>query len=180
MVHASQDLMNEHEGILFGLQILEEMTSCIRQRQPSEIGDLREIVHFFRLFADKCHHGKEEGLYFPELEKYGVRNEGGLIGQLLLEHAEGRKYIAIMDQAAASLLDPESFAGAAENYIKLLRTHIGKENTGLFPMGDRMIPADRQASLLEAFEDFELNVMGAGTHEQLHLMLDRFEDKYLK
>lgn len=179
MKFASEDLKNEHEGILFGLQILEKMAYLINDHRPLDNKDLREMVHFLQLFADKCHHGKEEGLYFPSLEKAGVQNKGGPIEQLLLEHEEGRKYIASMEDAIDSLSQADEFAKAAIDYIKLMRGHIDKENQTVFLEGDRVLPANEQMRLLVAFEAFEEQVMGVGIHQSLHNMLDLFEEKYL-
>jgi hemerythrin-like domain-containing protein len=179
MKYASQDLRDEHEGILFGLQILEVMVRQLRENQSVAQDDLKEMVHFFQLFADKCHHGKEEGLYFPSLEKAGVRNVGGPIGQMLLEHAEGRRFVARMNEVFDPEFSPMAFAEAADGYIKLLRAHIDKENNILFQMGDQKLAGAEQERLLAAFESFEAEVMGPGVHEGLHKMLDRFEAKYL-
>jgi hemerythrin-like domain-containing protein len=96
-MYASQDLINEHEGILFGLTILEKMANEVEQLEEIEVRDIEEMVNFFKLFADKCHHGKEEGLMFPAMERVGVSNEEAPMEQLMLEHEEGRKYIAGMD-----------------------------------------------------------------------------------
>lgn len=85
MVYASSDLKNEHEGILFGLQILKKMVFKL-ENTDVELSDFQDMIGFFSLFADKCHHGKEEGLFFPALEKAGVPNLNGPIGQMLLEH----------------------------------------------------------------------------------------------
>ena len=98
MNYASEDLRNEHEGILFGLDILEKMTSLLSDNKY-EIDDYRNIIEFLRLFADKCHHGKEEGLLFPEMEKYGIPQDNGPIKQMLAEHMEGRTYIAQMSES---------------------------------------------------------------------------------
>lgn len=179
MKYASEDLKNEHEGILFGLEVLQEMVRRLNEQQLDDAGDLKEMVNFFKLFADKCHHGKEENLFFPSLEKAGVKNQGGPIGQMLIEHAEGRQYIARMAEALAGDFQAAGFAAAAAGYIQLLRAHIEKENNVLFQMGDRLLKADEQVRLLEAFEEHEELVMGAGTHQLLHGMLERFEQKYL-
>lgn len=181
MKYASEDLMNEHEGILFGLTILEKMSGMVRGAKKVENSDIGEMVNFLRLFADKCHHGKEEGLMFPAMEKAGVPNDGGPIGQMLLEHNEGRKYIADMGASIEDgTLKEDKFTQAAESYISLMRAHINKENTVLFPLGDKMIPIDEQELLLDKFEEFEEEVMGKGTHEKLHELLHNFEVKYLE
>jgi len=49
MKFASEDLKNEHEGILFGLQILEKMAYLINDHRPLDNKDLREMVHFLQL-----------------------------------------------------------------------------------------------------------------------------------
>ncbi len=180
MNYASQDLRDEHEGVLRGLSILESVTQRQRAGEAVERGDLVAIVDFLKLFADKCHHGKEEGIFFPAMEKYGVPNAGGPIGQMLHEHVQGRAYIAGMAAAVGSApVDAASFAVNATSYVALMRDHIAKENDVLFPLGDRVIPADVQEELREAFERHEETVMGAGTHEKLHGMLHAFTEKYL-
>jgi len=177
MQYASEDLVAEHEGILSGLNILEKMVHHLEEGEPVDRKDLLGILDFLRLFADKCHHGKEEGLLFPELENRGMARENSPIGQLLIEHVEGRKFLAMMGEA----LKKEDFGSFSENataYIALLRSHIKKENEILFPLGDQLIAPNRHLELLDLFEAHELNVMGAGTHEKLHHMLHKFQEKY--
>ena len=181
MKFASEDLRNEHEGVLFGLDILEKMADTIRQEGMMDAKDAAEMVNFFRLFADKCHHGKEEGLMFPAMERVGIPNKGGPIGQMLAEHNQGRQHIAEMGASTeGGTLQAERFAEAATAYTQLMRAHIDKENSVLFPAGDRMLPMDVQKQLLDQFEGFEEAVMGKGTHEKLHETLHRFEEKYLE
>ncbi|PKL08980.1 MAG: hypothetical protein CVV51_06150 [Spirochaetae bacterium HGW-Spirochaetae-7] len=181
MTYASSDLRNEHEGILFGLMILEKMIMLIRSGKKVEKEELLEMLNFLKLFADKCHHGKEEGLFFPAMERVGIKNKNGPIGQMLMEHEQGRKYIKGIGLALeADPVDMSSFIENAEKYIELLRNHIDKENTVLFPMGDKLLGKEIQEELLEKFEVFEEEVMGEGTHEKLHEMLHKFEKKYLK
>ncbi len=180
MKRASEDLVNEHEGILFGLRILEKMRERLEGSGTADMGDLKDMVNFLRLFADKCHHGKEEGLLFPAMEKVGIPREKGPIGQMLYEHQVGRQYIAEMSNALGEdVVERKAFADSAERYIGLLRSHIEKENKILFPMGDQRIAEADQERLIEAFEQFEEEVMGPGTHERLHKMLQTFEEKYL-
>lgn len=180
MKYASEDLMNEHQGILFGLKILEKMVQLIKEINQFEIDDIKGMINFLKLFADKCHHGKEEGLMFPAMEDAGIPKENGPIGQMLIEHIEGRKFIAQMAGSTENeVFDKNIFIQSATNYITLLRAHIDKENKILFPMGDKKISPDIQVNLLESFEIYEENVMGAGTHEKLHELLHKFENKYL-
>ena len=179
MNYASQDLRNEHEGILFGLEILKIMVQQIQSSHKIERTDITGMIGFLKLFADKCHHGKEEELFFPSLERVGNQNSNSLIKEMLLEHTEGRKYITEMQESVGGVFKAKDFIEAASNYARLLHSHIEKENNILFTIADEIIPADKQIELSELFMKFEEDVMGKGTHEKLHKMLDAFELKYL-
>lgn len=180
MKYASADLIEEHKGILFGLKILEKMTDNIQKSKSQEIGDAEAMINFFQLFADKCHHGKEEGFMFPAMEQAGIPKENGPIAQMLTEHDMGRRLIADMRASITNgILEDVGFARASKDYVDLLRQHIHKEETVLFPLGDKLIPAEQQQKLTEQFERFEEEVMGKGTHEKLHAMLHELEVKYL-
>lgn len=181
MVYASSDLRHEHDGILHGLKILESMVVLLKNDEKMDANDFLSMVDFLKLFADKCHHGKEENLLFPALEKAGVQNQNGPIGQMLIEHTQGRIFIVQMSDALENrAVDKAGFAAAATDYINLLRAHINKENNVLFAMADQKITANEQQRLLTAFEKFEETVMGKGTHEKLHETLHRLDEKYRK
>ncbi len=180
MNYASKDLRNEHEGILFGLEILEKIVERIQKNEIYEVNDTKEMIYFLKLFADKCHHGKEEGLFFPAILEIENSSYRPIIDQMLFEHIEGRKHITEMQAAVDGVFNGKSFAKAATEYIELLRSHIIKENNVLFNLADDIIPEDKQLKLLESFEEFEEEVMGEGTHTKLHKMLDIFEEKYMK
>ncbi len=178
-MRASEDLVDEHEGILRGLKILERMASLAGDATKVPRSDAEALVGFFVSFADTCHHGKEEGILFPELEKVGIPRDRGPVGQMLAEHEEGRGHVRGMKRALeGGGFDRTAFAKSAEDYIALLRAHIRKENEVLFPLGDMKLPPEAQASIATRFEEHEEKVMGAGTHERLHAMLDEFEAKY--
>jgi hemerythrin-like domain-containing protein len=57
-------------------------------------------------------------------------------------------------------------------YASLLRGHIAKEDTILYPMADTTFSPEDQQALLEAFERVE-SEMGEGTHEKYHALADR-------
>ena len=180
MAKASDDLKHEHEAILFALKVLEVMNGRIAAGRDKIVRDALAMVEFLKLFADKCHHGKEEGIYFPALEEAGIPKQGGPIGVMLEEHEAGRGYIKQMQGAIKdSAVQKEKFIKSSGGYIVLLRNHIEKENTVLFPMGDERLSEEKQNELLKLFEEFEETVIGKGKHEELHKMLDYFNDTYI-
>jgi len=181
MKYASEVLVNEHEAILFGLEILDQMADMAYEQKGIEVDDINKMAEFFRVYADKCHHGKEEGLLFPAMEKAGIPNEGGPIGAMLYEHNKGRQFIAgMVNSVSDGTLDRNKFIQAASGYIDLLRAHINKENSILFPLGNRMIPGNGQQELLKQFEVYEREAVEEGTHEKYHKLLQELNEKYNK
>jgi len=176
METATAVLRKEHEAIVKMLEVTEEVARRLDVGEHVTAQTLADLLEFFRLFADKCHHGKEEDLLFPQLEKKGMPRAGGPLAVMLAEHEQGRALIRQMAQAAdAYPRQPEkagpAWAEAARAYASLLRAHIEKENHVLFVMAERMLTPSEQAELAEGFEKIEVEKMGAGTHERLHAMM---------
>lgn len=92
-------LKEEHKVILSALKILKNFVDELDNGKSISLDDIKSIIEFFRQFADKCHHGKEEDILFIELEKTGILKDGGPIGQMLIEHTEGREYVKGMFEA---------------------------------------------------------------------------------
>jgi len=177
MGKATQDLRKEHEAILYVLQILDKMMEKDSRDTESLLHYCSEVVHFLKIFADKCHHGKEENYLFKELVNKGIPNEGGPIGVMLREHALGRDYIAQMGRSLDEK-NIDGFNNAAALYRDLLRQHIDKENNVLFVMADRVIDEQEQNLLFEQFEKHEEDVIGHGVHEKLHAMIDTWAEVF--
>ncbi len=78
-----------------------------------------------------------------------------------------------------SKVDKPLFIQASRDYISLMRSHIQKENTVLFPLVDIKLSVSEQKLLYEKFENHEENIIGRGRHEELHNILETLEGKYL-
>ena len=177
MGKATQDLRKEHEVILYVLQILDKMMQTDDSEAETLFHYYGEVVYFLKIFVDKCHHGKEENYLFKELVNKGIPNEGGPVGAMLQEHAQGRDYIALMSKSLDDK-DLNGFNTAAIQYRDLLRRHIEKENNVLFMMADNEIDEQAQSFLFEQFEQHEENVIGHGVHEKLHAMIDTWAEGF--
>ncbi|MEE8362417.1 MAG: hemerythrin domain-containing protein, partial [Gemmatimonadales bacterium] len=122
---ATSRLRAEHQLILQVTEVLETLVA------RSESGDtdfdaLADCIAFIRLFADACHHGKEENLLFPALEARGMPHDQGPIAVMLFEHQQGRAFAKVMagaiDEARAG--DEEALTklrNAATGYVHLIR-----------------------------------------------------------
>ncbi|WP_320053173.1 hemerythrin domain-containing protein [uncultured Acetobacteroides sp.] len=181
---ATQQLKDEHEGIKLMLKIMEKISIAIEQGKEPNVAHYERIVDFLKGFADKCHHGKEEDILFPELEKHGIPNEGGPVGVMLSEHRKGREYIkaladALEDLKAGNKNAAKGIVEASAGYVQLLRNHIEKENNVLFMMADKVLDEKEQSEIYEAFERLEIEKIGAGKHEEYHKLLKELKDAYL-
>lgn len=177
---ASKALMCEHEAILSVLDVLEQIYQGMQTGRKTAVQDITDILEFLKIFADKCHHGKEESFLFPALEKIGVKNESGPIGVMLSEHKEGRELIRQMQESAGdNTFDKPAFVYASTSYVMLLRNHIRKENMILFPLGDSAFSADVQEKLLNEFEIVDKAVIGEIRQKEFNSMIGRLREKYL-
>ena len=176
---ATDDLRAEHEGILRMLGVMRAISTRIEAGGTVPAVELTGILDFLKIFADKCHHGKEEDILFPALEAAGMPHEGGPIGVMLHEHALGRGLIRDMDAALTSSVGPRSFATPALAYIELLTQHIAKENTVLFPMAEHLLGTPALTAMHEDFERLEEERIGPGRHEAFHRLLDDLAAEYL-
>ena len=181
----TEQLKEEHQGIQLMLTILDKVCLKLESKEKVDSEHLEQILEFIRIFADKCHHGKEEDLLFPEMEKSGIPKEGGPIGVMLLEHSNGREYVRGMSEAIAKYKGNEpdaspKFVENARSYIALLSQHINKENTVLFPMAERVLSQKQKEELLRGFERLEQERIGTGKHEEFHKLLHHLKEVYLK
>jgi hemerythrin-like domain-containing protein/uncharacterized protein (DUF2249 family) len=169
---ATGALRHEHEVILRALALLERVTPGMAAGAPAARTALPRLVEFFRTFADRCHHAKEEQHLFPALERRGVPREGGPVGVMLVEHDQGRRLLAAMLAD-----DPRAAVEAAQTYIALLRAHIDKENDVLFALAEQVLADEEQQGLLRAFDAVEREAVGPGVHERLLAELDALEQE---
>jgi len=169
--------MTEHRVIEQVLNVLEQMAGQAEATGTLDQNDAANTVEFFRLFADRCHHGKEEAQLFPAMEAKGFPRQGGPTGVMLTEHEFGRARVRGMATAAAKGAAKE-FAGEARQFIEMLRQHIQKEDHCLFSMADQAFTPADQEKLLVAFEKVEAEDMRAGTHEKFLKLADDLANKY--
>jgi hemerythrin-like domain-containing protein len=180
----TQELSAEHQAILLMIRILEKMSDRLEAGETVEPGHLERAVDFIRVFADKCHHGKEEDLLFPAMEKAGIPRRAGPLGVMLSEHVMGRGFVQSMAEALAGIRQGDRRAGArfaenARNYGALLTQHIFKEDNILYPMADERLSAAQQDELAACFAEVEEKVVGHGKHEEYHRLLKELEAAYL-
>jgi len=173
-------LRAEHRTIERVLRVLRTLVDRSERGDGLEVAALKRCVEFFRLFADACHHAKEEDLLFPVLEQRGVPREGGPIGVMLYEHTVARRLTKQMGEALESFEQGDAqaearFRNIARQYLDLLTNHIGKEDNVLFVMGDRVMTADDQRNLAERFCEVGCRAFEGKRRETLEQMAEELE-----
>jgi len=179
----TQVLREEHQVILRVIGVLDKLVARSRRGDGFEADAFTQCVTFFKLFADACHHAKEEDLLFPVLEASGIPREGGPIGVMLYEHRLGRQYTAQMAEAlkafeAGDQSGVERFHDAAGQYSQLLTNHIFKEDNILFNMGDRVMPPGAQATLCTQFCEVGCRSFDGRRKEELARIADDLERRW--
>ncbi len=156
-------MMREHDLIVQVLASLQDWTEQHRAGGVPIRQDLADFGRFFRDFADKCHHGKEEDRLFVKMVESGFPQDAGPIAVMLAEHDEGRAEVRGLLKIGAGTgpvteAEKASAVEYASRLVPLLYAHIQKENNILYPMAQQAIRADEFARLDQDCEAFDRHV----------------------
>ncbi len=178
-----QILMDEHRVIEQVLSCLERMADDCEQEKRLDTTSANEAIAFFRTFADRCHHGKEERLLFPALESCGFSPYRGPTAVMRSEHVLGRKLIGGISDAVDGADTSEeaavsNFIKYARAYVELLRAHIQKEDHCLFPMARQKLDAVAIEDLSRGFTRVEREEVGESAHDEYLQLANRLADRY--
>jgi hemerythrin-like domain-containing protein len=176
-------LMQEHRVIEQVILCLEEIAIRCEVGQPLDVDSAQQAIDFFRMFADHCHHGKEEDLLFPLMEQKGFSRAGGPTGVMLYEHEAGRRHVRAMSDAlervaAGNITAKGAFIEHARCFAELLRQHIFKEDHCLFPMADRALSELDQQDLSRSFAEVEQQDLGTEMHAKYVAIADRLAERF--
>jgi hemerythrin-like domain-containing protein len=181
---ATSRLREEHVRIL---EVADALASLVDAAGDGrwDLDGFADCVTFIRLFADACHHGKEEDLLFPELEKAGLPHDQGPIAVMLHEHQQGRLFARHMGGAldGARAGDPQARAtlrNAATGYVNLIRGHISKENNVLFEMADQAVRGSACRSLCAGYGAVCARRFEGHSKEQLEELGERIRERSLR
>jgi len=160
MIHPVETLMSEHRVIERGLDALDRLCAGLSTDDPDLRVRLGKLVRIFREYADRVHHAKEEDRLFTALAAHGFSTESGPVFVMLSEHQAGRGHVTELADIAGGEgpLTPEEVETAREHgpaFSALLRGHIQKEDTILFPMAAQVLQPPVVAQLRTAFDDFD-------------------------
>ncbi len=156
----TQALVDEHRLILRMLALLERNAPLTAAGSYTNYQFYRDAVDFIRNYADRFHHAKEEDILFEALIANGMPRENSPVAAMLMEHDRGRAYVKAMEEAAlaAEAGDASRTGDLAENalaYLTMLREHIDKEDTILYPLAERVIPEGLRDGIIAGYQAAE-------------------------
>ena len=159
----TQVLVDEHKLILRMIGLLEQNAPETAAERYLNWQFYRDGIDFIRTYADRFHHAKEEDVLFTALVDNGMPKENSPVAAMLLEHDQGRGYVRSMDaavqEAQAGRTDAcRLIAANALAYAALLRDHIDKVDTILYPLAERVIPETMRAGIQEGYQAAEAQV----------------------
>jgi hemerythrin-like domain-containing protein len=140
-------------------------------------GFIEQAVDFFRTYADRTHHGKEEDILFKHLEDRKLAPElKKIMDELVQEHVQARKMVGALSEAGKDYGKGNSKAKAS--IMSLLKdigafypVHIEKEDKRFFfPILDYFTKAEQDA-MLEEFYTFDRNMI----HEKYGKVVEGLE-----
>jgi hemerythrin-like domain-containing protein len=169
--------MIEHRRIEKMLRVME---LSLRQIETNRLVDPVSIdiaVDFIRIYADRCHHGKEEDILFRELEGKPLSQEHRTImGELIEEHKWGRETTAKL--VAANQLYRKGEEKALSQIIALLKAlidfyprHIEKEDKRFFIPVMRYFSQEEKDRMLKVGYEFDMMLI----HEKYESVIKQAE-----
>lgn len=179
---ATQRLRDEHTWILKVASVLEHLADRGQQGEW-DFESFDDCVSFVRLYADACHHGKEEDLLFTSLEDRGMSRHEGPIARMLEEHRMARDLTSEMGASIEGArrgneADQGTLMRAAYDYVDLIRGHIGKEDNVLFETADALLGGPACAKLCADYDRVCNKVFDGCSKAQLEALAERLTARY--
>lgn len=176
-------LMIEHRLIERMIGLLEKELYSIENTKKTNPKLIDSAVDFFRTYADRTHHGKEEDILFRELGNKPLSSEHRkIMDELMAEHVIARQHVKGLFEANQKYSIGESHAlldisTHLKKLTQLYPAHIQKEDQRFFiPVMD-YFSSKEQKAMLKAFLDFDKSMAdGKGTiHDKYRKIVEQYE-----
>ncbi|WP_297435863.1 hemerythrin domain-containing protein [uncultured Clostridium sp.] len=136
---AIEFLKDEHRNVERILEVIKEMNYLVlTDSNKIDYNDFNIIIDCIRNYADKIHHKKEEDMLFKVMvEKLPEAIRKTIQYGMLVEHDQGRMFVASLEEAIKQYKDGDdrarlSIISNSMEYVHLLERHIDKEDRVVF------------------------------------------------
>ena len=174
-------LMIEHRLIERMIRQITRELERIGRTGEADIPFLQGAVEFIRVYADHCHHGKEENILFRELDKKDIPpEERRIMEELIEDHIYGRSKVAeivagMAQYTAGDATALASIVAALTELIEFYPKHIEKEDKHFFFPCMDYFTRDEQDRMLAEFYAFYRNMI----HEKYRKIVDQVEARFV-
>ena len=170
-------LMIEHRLIERMVKLLAAEVEKIKKDSEVNTNLINVGVDFFRTYADRVHHGKEEEILFRELaQKQLTVEDNDMMQRLIQEHIWARQAVSKLSAANCQYIEGGKSALKVMIYeidklVKFYPLHIEKEDKHFFiPIMD-YFSKEEQSTVLEQFWVFDRNMI----HEKYRRIVEENE-----
>jgi hemerythrin-like domain-containing protein len=173
-------LMIEHRLIERMITVMKEELQRLEKEKEVDTAFIVTAVDFIRMYADRCHHGKEEDILFRELEKKNLSKEHKrIMNELLEEHKWGRKTTGRLVEANENYLDGDKKAlpvisDCLRSLVGFYPEHIEKEDKHFFSPVMEYFSQDEKDAMLKEGYDFDQKLI----HEKYDKTVVEVESNY--
>jgi hemerythrin-like domain-containing protein len=172
-------LMKEHRLIERMLSAVRSVVAEFDSTQHIDHAFVDAAVDFLRTYADRTHHGKEEGILFLELSWRDLSpDDQRAMNELIADHAYGRQTTDNVARANKEYRDGDDAALTA--IVDQLRTlcdfyprHIEKEDKLFFPAARAYVTDEEDEAMLARFWEFDRRMI----HEKYKLVVEALKQR---
>jgi hemerythrin-like domain-containing protein len=170
-------LMIEHRLIERMVRLLDRQLKEVTETSQVNTNLISTGVDFFRIYADKTHHGKEEDILFRELSAKRLSDEDKkMMGLLIKEHIFARQSVGKLSDANHNYIEGDGQALEQIVYelgqlVKFYPVHIEKEDKHFFIPVMGYFSQTEQHKMLEQFWEFDRTMI----HEKYKRTVEEIE-----
>ena len=172
-------LMIEHRLIERMIKLMTDELGRMNKTNKANLVFLNAAIDFLKTYADKCHHGKEEDIFFRDLYRKKLsREHKKAVDTLIEEHKMGRKAVAKLIDAKDK--HSQGVLGAIKSIKLKLKwligfypRHIAKEDKSFFIPSMAYFSEKEQNNMLREFCVFD----NSGIQETYRNIVQALEKK---
>ena len=170
-------LMKEHRTIERMIRVIENKMRVMDEKSVTDLRFIDIEIYFLKIYADRCHHGKEEDILFKELENRPISVEHKkIMDSLISDHAYGRKMVGALVDARDRYQKGDKtvlkdIIDRLRDLIAFYPRHIEVEDRHFFLPCMKYFSQDEQDSMLAEFQRFDAELI----HEKYKAVVSDLE-----
>jgi len=167
-------LLAEHRLIDQTLLAFTSWASAMQRGATDGRSELERFTRFFDRFLDRCHHAKEEDIFFRELQRADPRT-GALLHVSFSEQEEQRRLLEPLQVLACRqgpwlAQERDVVTAGVAAFVTAVRSHLDAEERIVVPAARACMSAAAMGRVGEAFAAFEAAANATGENDRLRAL----------